>query len=83
MNTWLCTGQSDEVAQLKNIVNRGETPDLKDVSPHAVSGVLKLFFRQHPNPLMTFERYDSFLDTFRKGTIYETLLQFLSIPVFC
>ncbi len=41
------------------------------ISPHAVSGVLKLFFRNHPNPLMTFERYDAFLDAHRKGISLE------------
>jgi len=41
------------------------TPDRVDLSPqspHDVSGVLKFFLRQLPDPLLQFRFYETFLD---------------------
>lgn len=46
----------DEIKQLRNEWHNGTVTDFsKEKNPHNVSGVLKLFFREFPNPLLTFE----------------------------
>jgi hypothetical protein len=44
--------------------------DLSRYDPHVVSGVLKEFLRELPEPLLTFEHYDGFLAA--DGTIHFT-----------
>lgn len=40
----------------------GKKVDLATViNPHTVAGLLKVFFRELPEPLLTFELYDAFL----------------------
>ena len=39
---------------------------LSEVDIHAVTGVLKLYFRELPEPLFTEARYKQFLDTVGK-----------------
>jgi len=56
------SGGSEEVAQLKLMFNKveegtGKHPNLNTFSPHTVAGVLKMFFRELPEPLLTFEAY--------------------------
>lgn len=45
--------------------NVGEEPDLEpytnDNDIHAVAGVLKLFLRELPDPLLTFDFYEGFI----------------------
>ncbi|XP_060798527.1 GEM-interacting protein isoform X2 [Neoarius graeffei] len=37
--------------------------DLSDLSPHDITSVLKLFFKDLPEPLLTFELYNDFINT--------------------
>eukprot|EP00026_Physarum_polycephalum_P004986 Phypoly_transcript_05012.p1 GENE.Phypoly_transcript_05012~~Phypoly_transcript_05012.p1 ORF type:complete len:624 (+),score=137.22 Phypoly_transcript_05012:112-1983(+) len=48
--------------QYKAKFDNGEPVDFSDVSdPHIVAGLLKMFIREYPEPLLTFELYDCFL----------------------
>ncbi len=52
------SGSVSEVKAIKAAYLRGEAVDLTKVTdPHAVAGVLKLFFREARDPLLTFELY--------------------------
>eukprot|EP01118_Nematostelium_gracile_P008992 TRINITY_DN3009_c0_g1_i1.p1 TRINITY_DN3009_c0_g1~~TRINITY_DN3009_c0_g1_i1.p1 ORF type:complete len:707 (-),score=234.45 TRINITY_DN3009_c0_g1_i1:74-2194(-) len=53
------SGGSTEVASLKESLNKinEKPPNLNNTNPHAVAAVLKIFFRELPEPLLTFEAY--------------------------
>lgn len=56
------SGELLEVQHLKKRVDFGEPVDLSNVtSPHSVSSLLKLFFRELPEPLLTYDHYDGLL----------------------
>ena len=52
-----------EVSTIKDMYDAGKDPDLatKCTSPHTAAGLLKLFFRKLPEPLLTYELYDCFM----------------------
>lgn len=52
--------------ELKQYFNKGEVPDLDKYSVHSIAGVLKLFFRQLPEPLFTFDLFDPFMKVIGK-----------------
>lgn len=64
------SGDQQDVSNLKSIVNRGDIPDLDHYSPHAASGVIKLFFRLMLDPLLNFDKYELFIDLHRKGRCF-------------
>lgn len=50
----------------------GKEPDLsKCTDPHTVAGLLRLYFRELPEPLLTFDLYDSFIESHKKGVSQE------------
>ncbi|EGG16863.1 pleckstrin domain-containing protein [Cavenderia fasciculata] len=50
------------IEQWKKQYDRGERPNLfEETDPHAISGLLKLYLRELPEPLLTFDRYDKFI----------------------
>jgi hypothetical protein len=56
------SGSVSEVKALKAAYLRGERVDLDKVTDtHAVAGVLKLFFREARDPLLTYELYPCWL----------------------
>ncbi|XP_065053861.1 N-chimaerin-like [Rhopilema esculentum] len=59
------SGFADDVENLKNTIDKdGSVPDLSEKSfsdIHVISGVLKLYFRSLPIPLITFETYGIFI----------------------
>ncbi|ESO02401.1 hypothetical protein HELRODRAFT_134629, partial [Helobdella robusta] len=57
------TGSMARMKELKNRVDNGETLD-DECSPLDVAGLMKQFFRDMPDPLLTFELYDSFMECF-------------------
>lgn len=59
-------GPVPEIQELKKAYERGEHPSFIHVNPHSVSGLLKLFFIELPDPLFTFELYDCFQTAMRK-----------------
>eukprot|EP00033_Pygsuia_biforma_P002353 GCRY01002602.1.p1 GENE.GCRY01002602.1~~GCRY01002602.1.p1 ORF type:complete len:875 (+),score=340.84 GCRY01002602.1:317-2941(+) len=60
------SGAASEIYKLKDRFDHGEVPDLRSVAnsdPHVVSGLLKLYLRELPEPLLTFDAYDDFVMT--------------------
>jgi len=56
------SGTRDEVESLKSSFDSGLDADFnKCKDPHAVSNLLKQYLRELPNPLLTYERYDTFV----------------------
>lgn len=63
------SGENAEIQNLKRIYDYESEKDL-DLSkfgPHAITGCLKMFLRELPDPLFTYERYDSIVEAFRSG----------------
>eukprot|EP00730_Choanoeca_flexa_P005555 TRINITY_DN11975_c0_g3_i5.p2 TRINITY_DN11975_c0_g3~~TRINITY_DN11975_c0_g3_i5.p2 ORF type:complete len:861 (+),score=151.32 TRINITY_DN11975_c0_g3_i5:3038-5620(+) len=54
-------GNSRRVHQLAEAFDRGEEPDLTTVAPPDVASLLKLFLRQLPEPLLTWQLYSAFI----------------------
>eukprot|EP01118_Nematostelium_gracile_P017049 TRINITY_DN7171_c0_g2_i1.p1 TRINITY_DN7171_c0_g2~~TRINITY_DN7171_c0_g2_i1.p1 ORF type:complete len:406 (+),score=101.87 TRINITY_DN7171_c0_g2_i1:55-1218(+) len=58
------SGPKTEIEALKKSYEDDKKPDLMKVDDvHVITGVLKQFFRELPQPLLTYELYDSFLKT--------------------
>lgn len=55
------SGTTSKINEVKMKLDRGEVVDYDAYSIHVLSAVLKSFFREMPEPLMTFELYDDFL----------------------
>jgi hypothetical protein len=52
----------DDVDRLKNEFDARGDVDFSNIdNPHLVSGILKLFLRELPEPLLTFAKYDEFM----------------------
>jgi len=64
------SGSADKINQMKEEFDKGHTVDLYQIpNPHTVSGLFKLYLRSLPEPLLTYEQYDDFLEA---GDIGET-----------
>jgi hypothetical protein len=63
------SGENAEIQNLKRIYDyeSEKNLDLSKLGPHAITGCLKMFLRELPDPLFTYERYDSMVDAFRSG----------------
>lgn len=57
------SGVSSKVKELKTKMDEGdlEKVDFENYQVHVLAAVLKSFFRDMPEPLLTFEYYDDFL----------------------
>ena len=57
------SGRTEEVRNLRKLYEKGRAKvNLNQVEdPHSVAGLLKLYFRESPKPLLTFELYDDFI----------------------
>mmetsp|Transcript_30068 Transcript_30068/g.75697 ORF Transcript_30068/g.75697 Transcript_30068/m.75697 type:complete len:758 (-) Transcript_30068:31-2304(-) len=56
------SGSALNITEYKAKFDRGEEPDLEAESdPHCIAGLLKLYFRELPEPVLTFELYDEFM----------------------
>jgi len=57
------SGNHSLIAELKTRFDKGEKVDFfkENLDPHTVAGLLKLYFRELPEPLLTFDLYDMFL----------------------
>ncbi|KAL0486979.1 Rho GTPase-activating protein [Acrasis kona] len=58
-------GHALEVERIKSLLEDGESPDFASMEItnkiHSVCGVVKQYIRDLPEPLLTFERFDSFI----------------------
>jgi len=62
------SGSVDDVNRLKASFNSGSPIDFTGVSnPHTISNLLKLFFRELPDPLLTYSRYEKFLSVAKES----------------
>ena len=52
-----------EVRKLKAVYDKGSDPDLIELTndPHLITSLLKMFFRELPEPLLTYELYECFM----------------------
>lgn len=55
------SGTTSKINEVKNKLDAAEAIDLDSYSINVLTGVLKCFLREMPEPLMTFELYDDFL----------------------
>jgi hypothetical protein len=62
-------GHALEVDKIKKMLDNGETPDFDNMEimnkVHSVAGAVKLFIRDLPEPLLTYAKFDSFIETAR------------------
>lgn len=59
----------DSLDELKREIDQGRTYNFSDVSnPHVISGLLKAFFRETPEPIFTLERYPKFMEASKLPT---------------
>ncbi|KYQ92525.1 putative protein serine/threonine kinase [Tieghemostelium lacteum] len=49
------SGSSTEIQELKTSIHKGESVDYTSRDPHAVTGILKLFLRELPEPIISSE----------------------------
>ena len=63
------SGENAEIQNLKRIYDYESEKelDLEKCGPHAITGCLKMFLRELPDPLFTFERYEPIVEAFRSG----------------
>jgi hypothetical protein len=60
------SGQSTSIQKYKALFNSYQHPVLENEPDiNVITGLLKLYFRELKNPLLTFEYYDRFVDTAR------------------
>lgn len=65
------SGGAGQTREIQQLFDQGKVPDLTDdVSKwndiSAITSVLKLYFRNLPDPLFTFALHDSFIQAIRK-----------------
>jgi len=59
-------GSSEEITKMKVTFDRDGQCDLSGFETASVAGVLKLYFREMPEPLFTFDHYEEFIGTARE-----------------
>nr|CAG4712602.1 unnamed protein product [Naegleria fowleri] len=56
------SGHAGDVLKLKSKLNSGEAIELSEIENiHNVASLVKMYFRELPNPLISFECYDMFM----------------------
>ncbi|KAL6076147.1 Rho-type gtpase-activating protein [Balamuthia mandrillaris] len=62
------SGGQGEVNQFKEAYDKGLAPNFSaECNPHSVSSLLKQYFRELPEPLLTFNGYHQFCDAMKEG----------------
>jgi len=55
------SGNQTDMDKLKKVIDKGNTVDLTRENPHDVANLLKLYFRELPEPLTLTENYECFI----------------------
>jgi hypothetical protein len=70
------SGGMISVQKYRDLYDNGEDPDLSEcVDPHTVSGLLKLYLRSLPEPLITYDLYGTVPLARPLARITRTLIQ--------
>ena len=56
------SGNASTILGFLNTVNQGGPINLNALDVHTISGLFKLFFRKMPEPIMTYDLYEEFLE---------------------
>ncbi|PRP89314.1 lim domain protein [Planoprotostelium fungivorum] len=67
------SGSATYMEETKNLIDRGKDPEWKGVDINAVAGLLKLWLRELPEPLLTFQHYDDWIQVAKKEDKLEAL----------
>ncbi|CAN0191596.1 unnamed protein product [Lampetra fluviatilis] len=72
-----CSGLATDIKQLRKEFNSGKVPDLTEIVQriHCFSNLCKLYFRELPDPLLTYKLYDKFTEALVAPTEHEQLLR--------
>ncbi|XP_061415618.1 rho GTPase-activating protein 32-like [Lethenteron reissneri] len=72
-----CSGLATDIKQLRKEFNSGKVPDLTEIVQriHCFSNLCKLYFRELPDPLLTYKLYDKFTEALVAPTEHEKLLR--------
>jgi hypothetical protein len=65
---------SNDVEECKDKIDDGEKIDLSLLDSHTVGGLLKLYLKELPEPLFTFNKFDEFLQASR-GKYFTLIFQ--------
>ena len=60
------SGETDSVNRIRREIDSGEIPDFSGETVHTLSSFFKLYFRELPEPLMTYALYSDFINTLGK-----------------
>ena len=56
-------GNGKEINKLRKKIDQGEDVNLEEAKTHTLANLLKLFFRELPSPLLTYDLFREFMDT--------------------
>jgi hypothetical protein len=63
-------GHALEIERIKKMLDSGESPDFENLEIisklHSVAGAIKLYIRDLPEPLLTYEKFDAFIEVASK-----------------
>eukprot|EP00823_Brevimastigomonas_motovehiculus_P004844 TRINITY_DN330_c0_g2_i1.p1 TRINITY_DN330_c0_g2~~TRINITY_DN330_c0_g2_i1.p1 ORF type:complete len:981 (+),score=395.08 TRINITY_DN330_c0_g2_i1:75-3017(+) len=74
------SGEQSEVQRLKQVYDYGDKLDLKKYNPHSISGVCKLFLRELPVPLLTYELYEPLVNAVKERQNDKALQLIQTLP---
>jgi len=63
------SGSAIDIEKMKDLFDSGKSVDFYGKDCHAVAGIFKLFLRELPEPLMTLELYNKWLEAFKNDSL--------------
>ncbi|KAM9979767.1 hypothetical protein ACTFIZ_006031 [Dictyostelium cf. discoideum] len=76
-------GNSTEIKFIKNQINTDTQITFNPSSVHAYAGAFKLFFRELPEPLFTFNQYDNLINLAKKSIELQPLIEIIKTFPIC